>query len=59
MELLPGAQSSYQNEIFVSTSKNLLKKSNWTFPVVRYFTWKLEVCLDNFRSSKVFDTVLT
>ena len=31
-----------QNKNFVSTSKNLLKNRNWTFPVVRYFTWKLE-----------------
>ena len=30
------------NENFVSTSKNLLKSRNWAFPVVRYFTRKLE-----------------
>ena len=27
---------------FVDTSKRLLENKNWTFPVVRYFTWKLE-----------------
>ena len=31
-----------QNETFVSTSKNLLKSRNLTFPVMRYFTWNLE-----------------
>ena len=30
------------NRNFVSTSKKLLKNRNWTFPVVRHFTWKLE-----------------
>ena len=42
VELLPNAQSSSRNENFVSTSKNLLKNRNWTFPAVRCFTWKLE-----------------
>ena len=37
------AYSSSQNENFVSTSKNLLKNRNWTFAVVPYFTWKLEL----------------
>ena len=41
-ELLPSAQFSSRNENFVSTSKNLPKNRNWTFPVVCYFTWKLE-----------------
>ena len=36
------AHSSSWNESFVSTSKDLLKNRNWTFPVVCYFTWKLE-----------------
>ena len=34
--------SSSQNEQFFNTSKNLLKNRNWTFPIVCYFTWKLE-----------------
>ena len=29
-------------ENFVNTSKKLLENRNWAFPVVRYFTWKLE-----------------
>ena len=41
IELLPSGQSSSKNENFVSTGKNL-KNKNWTFPVVRYFTWKLQ-----------------
>ena len=41
-ELLPSAQFSSRNENFVSTSKSLPKNRNWTFPVVCYFTWKLE-----------------
>ena len=41
MEFLPSAQSSSQNESFVSTSKNFLKKQKLNFPVVGYFTWKL------------------
>ena len=36
------AQFSCQNENFVYTSKKLLKNKNQTFPIVRYFTWKLE-----------------
>ena len=36
------AQSFSRNEKFVSTNKNLLKNRSWTFPIVRYFTWKLE-----------------
>ena len=42
IELLPSGQSCSQNENFDSTSKNLLENRNWTFPVMRYFTWKLE-----------------
>ena len=38
--------SSSQNENFNSTGKSLLKNRNWTFPVVRYFTWKLEFVSD-------------
>ena len=41
IEFLPTAQSSFQNENFVSSSKNLLKNRNWTLPVMHYFTWKL------------------
>ena len=40
---MPSAQSSSQNQTFVSTSKNLLKNRNRTFPIVRYFRWKLEL----------------
>ena len=39
---MPSAQSSSRHENFVSTSKNLLKNCNWSFSIVRYFTWKLE-----------------
>ena len=46
-ELLPSAQSSSRNKNFASTSKNLLKKRNWIFPVVLYFTSML-VCLKYF-----------
>ena len=35
-----------QNEGFVNTSRNLLENRNETFPVVRYFTWKLESVSD-------------
>ena len=35
IELLPSDQSSSQNEICVSTSKNLLKNRNSTFAIVR------------------------
>ena len=42
MELHPSAQSSFQKEYFVNTSKRLLENRNWIFPVVRYLTWKLE-----------------
>ena len=43
VEFLPSAKSFSRNENFVSTSKNLLKNRNWTFPAVHYFTLKLEV----------------
>ena len=39
---MPSAQSAYQNRYLVTAVKNLLKNRNLTFPVVRYFTWKLE-----------------
>ena len=42
MELKPSTKSSSQKENFVFPSKRLLKNRNWTFPVVRYFSWKLE-----------------
>ena len=42
IELFPSAQSSFRNENFVNISKKLLKNRNWTFPVVGYFTRKLE-----------------
>ena len=43
IELSPSAQSSSGNVNFVSSSKkHFLKNRNWTFPVVRYFTRKLE-----------------
>ena len=43
IEWQPSAQSSCQNENFVNTSKNLPENSNQTFPIVRFFTWKLEL----------------
>ena len=42
-KLLPSSQSSYQNENFVTTSKNLLRNKTWTYFVVWYFTWKPEL----------------
>ena len=33
-------------KIFVSTSKNILKNRTWTFPVVCYFTRKLEFVIN-------------
>ena len=42
MEVQPSAQSSSQKENFVNTRKRLLENRNWAFPVVLYFTWKLE-----------------
>ena len=38
IELYSSAKSSTQKKNFVDTSKKLLKKRNWNFPVVRYFT---------------------
>ena len=35
IKLLASTQCSFQNEYFVSTSRN------WIFPVVHHFTWKL------------------
>ena len=40
------AQSYSWNENFVSTSKNVLKNRNWTFPIVHYFTRKTRVRLE-------------
>ena len=45
IELLLSAYSSSRNDFFVSTSKNLIKNRNWTFPVVRYCTWRSRVFL--------------
>ena len=42
IELLPNAQSSIRNKNFVSTSQILVKSRNWTFSLLRFFTWKLE-----------------
>ena len=42
MEVQPSARSSFQKQNFVNTSKRLLENRSWTFPVERYFTWKLE-----------------
>ena len=42
IELLPSTQSSSANKNFVSTTKNLIKNRNRIFPVVHYFTLKLE-----------------
>ena len=44
IEWYPSGQSNCQNEHFVNSSKNgLKKKRNYTFPVVHYFTWKVEL----------------
>ena len=43
LEWYPSAQSPYQNESFVNTSRKLLKSRNWTFPVARHFKWKPEL----------------
>ena len=40
---MPRAQSYRQKENFFNTSKKPLKNRNETFPVVRYFSWKLEL----------------
>ena len=40
---MPSAQYPRQIENFVNASKKLLKNTNYTFPVVRCFTWKLEL----------------
>ena len=42
IELQSSVQPYYQNEDFVNTTKKLLTNRNWTFPLVRYFSWKLE-----------------
>ena len=34
--------ASSKMEIFVNSSTKLPKNGNWTFPLVPYFTWKLE-----------------
>ena len=46
MERYPSAQSSCQNESYDNTSRKLLGNSKETFPVVGYFTWKLELVSD-------------
>ena len=43
MESYPSAQSFFQKEHFVNTRERLLENRNWTFPVVGYFKWKLEI----------------
>ena len=43
IESWPSARSPYENEKFVNTSKKLLKNRYYTIPVVRCFTWKLEL----------------
>ena len=42
IELFPSPQTHSRNENFVSTSKYLLRSKAWAFPVLCYFTWKLE-----------------
>ena len=42
MELYSSAQSLSHKEHFVNISEKLLENRNWTFPVERYFKWKLE-----------------
>ena len=43
MEEYPNANSSFQSQNFIDTSKSFLKKRKQTFPVVCYFAWKLEL----------------
>ena len=43
IEWQTNVQSFCQNENFVNTSETFLKNRNKTFPVVPYFTWKLEL----------------
>ena len=57
MELYPSAQSSSQKEYFVNTSKRLLEKRILTYPVERYFKWKLEF-LSNILSVVVAETII-
>ena len=45
-EWWPSAQSCSQSENFINTSRKLLGNKNETFPVVHYFTWKLELVSD-------------
>ena len=47
IESYPGAQFSPQNKNPINASNKLLKNPNWTFPVVRYFTGKLEFVSNN------------
>ena len=44
---MPSVQPPSRNEHLVNTSKKLLKNRNWTSPVIRYFTWKLEFVSNN------------
>ena len=39
--------SSFPPKININTSKILFENRNWTFPVVCYFTWKLEFVSNN------------
>ena len=60
-EWWPSPQSSSQYENFVNTSRKLLGNKNETFPVVHYFTWKLELVSDFFWVifSETFFLILT
>ena len=57
IELLPNAQSSSRNENFVSSSKNIPKNRNRTFPAVRYYTLTL-VCLKYLVNNYLWKTFL-
>ena len=45
-EWWPSTKSSCQNGNFINTSRKLLARRNETFPLVHYFTWKLEFVSD-------------
>ena len=47
IEWLSSAHSSSRNESLAFSSKKPLKDSNQTFPLVHYFTWKLELVSNN------------
>ena len=42
-KMMPSVQPSYRNKNFLNTSKKLLKNRNQIFPVMRFFTWKLDL----------------